>query len=67
LLGKPILESDIFPLNPSKLTQLFAECFQEARYTGSCARIKETHAEDFSCLLRLGNDCNSKQYHYEQD
>ena len=63
LLGKPVLDGDILSLNPSKLAQLLPERVQEDRATGSSAIIQETYAEDFPCLLRLGHDCNSKQYH----
>ena len=54
LLGKPVLDGDIFSLNPSKLAQLLPERVHEDRATGSSACIQETDAEDFSCLLRVG-------------
>ena len=47
LLGKPVLDGDIFSLNPSKLAQLLPERLQEDRATGSSACIQETYAEDF--------------------
>ena len=53
LLGKPVLDGDIFSLNPSKLAQLLPERLHEDRATRSSAWIQETYAEDFPCLLRL--------------
>ena len=53
LLGKPVLDGDIFSLNPSKLAQLLPERLQEDRATRSSTWIQETYAEDFPCLLRL--------------
>ena len=55
LLGKPVLDGDIFSLNPSKLAQLLPERVQEDRATRSSACIQVTYAEDFSCLLRRGH------------
>jgi hypothetical protein len=65
LLGKSVFDSDILSLDPSQLAQLLPERLHEDCATGSSASIQETYAEDFSCLLRLSYDCNSKQYHYE--
>ena len=56
LLGKPVLDGDIFSLNPSKLAQLLPERVHEDRDTGSSAWIQETNAEDFPCLLRSSAD-----------
>jgi hypothetical protein len=53
LLGKSVLDGDIFSFNPSKVEQLPTEHVQEARATGSSVIIQETYAEDFSWLLRL--------------
>ena len=36
-LSKPVLDSDIFSLNPSKLAQLLPERVHENRATGSSA------------------------------
>jgi hypothetical protein len=47
LLGKPVLESDIFFLDPSKLARLLPERLRKDRATGSSALIQETYAEDF--------------------
>ena len=33
ILGKPVLESDIFPLNPAKLTQFLPEYLHADRIT----------------------------------
>jgi hypothetical protein len=54
LLGKSVLDGDIFSLNPSKPAQLLPERLHEHRATRSSAIIQETDAEDFSDLLRLG-------------
>jgi hypothetical protein len=67
LLGKPILDGDVFSFNPSKLAQLLPKRLQADRTTGSSAIIQEPDAEDFPCLLRLGYHSNSKQYHCNQD
>ena len=48
LLGKSVLDGDIFSLNPSKLAQLLPKRLHEDRATGSSAIIQETYAEDFS-------------------
>ena len=53
LLGKPVLDGDIFSLDPAKLSHLLPERVHEDRATGSSAIIQETYAEDFSCLLRV--------------
>jgi hypothetical protein len=37
LLGKSVLEGDIFPLDPAKLAQLLPKRLQEDRVTGSSA------------------------------
>jgi hypothetical protein len=60
LLGKPILDGDILSFNPAKLAQLLPERLQADRDTGSSAIIQVTYAENFPCLLRLGEG-NSKQ------
>ena len=56
LLGKSVLDGDIFSLNPSKLAQLLPERVHEDRATRSSACIQETYAEDFPCLLRVGGN-----------
>jgi hypothetical protein len=53
LLGKPVLDGNVFPVNPSKLAHLLSEYLQEASATGSSACTQETYAEDFPSLLRL--------------
>jgi hypothetical protein len=53
LLGKSVLEGDIFSLDPAKLAQLLPERLHEACATRSSACIEETNAEDFPWLLRL--------------
>ena len=53
LLGKPILDRNIFPLNPAKLAQLLSERIDEDRPSRSSATIQEPDAKDFSCLLRV--------------
>jgi hypothetical protein len=53
LLGKPVLDGDIFSLDPAKLSHLLPERVHEDRATGSSAIIQETYAEDLSCLLRV--------------
>ena len=63
LLGKPILDGDIFSLNPSKLAQLLPERLHEARATRSSACIQETYAEDFPCLLRVERTEQSSEEH----
>ena len=58
---KPVLDGDILSLNPSKLAQLLQERLHEDRATGSSASIQETYAEDFPCLLRLGERSSSQK------
>jgi hypothetical protein len=53
LLGKPVLNGDVFSFNPSKLAQLLPKRLQEDRDTSSSAVIQVTYAEDFARLLRL--------------
>jgi len=53
-LCKPVLDGDILSLDPSKLAHLLPERLQKPCHTRSSAFIQETHAEDFPCLLRLG-------------
>jgi hypothetical protein len=62
MLGKPILDGDVFSFNPSKLAHLLPERVHEDRATRSSAYIQETDAEDFPCLLRVGgrNICQKK-------
>ena len=62
LLGKPVLDGDIFSLNPAKLAQLLPERVHEDRATGSSACIQETYAEDFPCLLRVGGTAKRKEH-----
>ena len=62
LLGKPVLDGDIFSLNPSKLAQLLPERLHEDRATGSSACIQETYAEDFPCLLRVGGSAKRQKH-----
>ena len=54
LLGKPILDSEIFSLPPSKLAHLLPKCIDENCHAGSRARIQVPDAEDFSLLLGFG-------------
>ena len=61
LLCKPVLDGDIFSLNPSKLAQLLPERLHENRATRSSACIQETDAEDFPCLLRLGGTSKAQR------
>ena len=62
LLGKPVLDGDVFSLNPSKLAQLLPERVQEDRATRSSACIQETYAEDFPCLLRVDGTAKHKEH-----
>src|SRR5262249_21745092 len=50
--GKPVFDSDILSVNPTKATQFLPKRIDEYRHTGSSAIIQETYAEHFSCLLR---------------
>jgi hypothetical protein len=52
-LGKPILDADVFPFNPAKLSQLLSEYIHQDRHAGGRAWIKEPYAEDFYRLLRM--------------
>jgi hypothetical protein len=61
LLGKPILDGDILPLDPSKLAHLLAERLQEPCHTRSSAWIQETYAGDFPRLLRVGGPAYNHQ------
>jgi hypothetical protein len=47
LLAKPVLDSDILSLNPTKLAQLLPKRLQEYRATGGSASIQVTYAGDF--------------------
>src|SRR5262249_20379173 len=62
LLGKPILDVDVFSFNPSKLPHLLPERLQADHATGSSAIIQETYAGDFSCLLCLGWKAKSQEH-----
>jgi hypothetical protein len=53
LICKSVLDGDILALNSSKLAQLLPERLHEHRHTRSSARIQETYARNFSCLLRF--------------
>jgi hypothetical protein len=61
LVGKPILDADVFSFNPAKLAQLLPECVHQDRHTGKRAWIQETYAKDFPRLLRLGGKAKSKE------
>jgi hypothetical protein len=58
LLGKPILDGDVFSFDPSKLARLLPKLLQADRVTGSSAIIQETDVEDFPRLLRV--DCRAR-------
>src|SRR4029077_20648721 len=60
-LGKPVLEGDIFSLDPAKLSHLLPERVHEDRATGSSAIIQETHAGDFPWLLRVSGNTKRKE------
>src|SRR5262245_1965695 len=62
MLGKPILDGDVLPLNPAKLGQLLPERLREDPDTGSRAIIQETYAEDFPCLLRVNRTAERKEH-----
>jgi hypothetical protein len=61
LLGKPILDGDILPVDPPELAHLLPERLRKDRATGSSGSIQETYAGNFPCLLRLGEGSNSEQ------
>jgi hypothetical protein len=61
LLTKPVLDGNVFSLNPSKLAQLLPERVGLVRATGSSAWVKVTNAEDFSRLLRVGGRAKRKE------
>src|SRR5262245_39551848 len=58
--GKPVLDGNIFSLNPSKLAQLLPKPVQEVGVARSCARLQVTYSGDFLRLLRLAA-CGSCQ------
>ncbi len=60
-LGESVLDGEILSLDPAKLAQLVQERLHEARHTSSSASIQETDAEDFPCLLRLGERSGSQK------
>jgi hypothetical protein len=62
LLGKPVLNGDVFSFNPSKLAQLLPKRLQEDRDTSSSAVIQKTDAEDFPCLLRVNRTTKRKEH-----
>ena len=61
LIGKSVLNGDILSLDPAKLAQLLPERIHEDRHTRSSAIVQETDAEDFPCLLRLGERSSSQK------
>src|SRR4029453_18963581 len=62
LLGKSILDGDVFSFNQAKLAQFLPERVQEDRNTRSSTLIKETNAKDFPCLLRLGGRAKRREH-----
>jgi hypothetical protein len=62
LLGKSVLDGDVFSLDPSKFAHLLTERLHADRASGSSAGIKETCAEDFSGLLRLHWKAKRKEH-----
>ena len=52
LLCKSVLDGDILSLDPSKLAEFLSQRFPKDGTTRSSARIQDSHAEDFSRLLR---------------
>jgi hypothetical protein len=67
LFCKPVLVADILSLDPSQLSQLFAERIQKYGATGRSTIIQDAYAEDFSCLLRLGGPAKRKEYGAQRD
>jgi hypothetical protein len=68
LLGKSVLDDDIFSLDPAKVAQLLSECINEGCATRSSAVIQEPYAEDFSCLLRVDHSPTEGEYEsYSKD
>jgi hypothetical protein len=65
LLGKPVLDDDIFSLDPSKLAQLLPERLQHPCHTRSITWIQETYAGDFPCLLRVSGGGSYQQDSYQ--
>jgi hypothetical protein len=53
LLGKSVLDGDVFPFDPTKLAEFLPECLQKPCHTRSSAWIQETDTEYFSRLLGL--------------
>jgi hypothetical protein len=62
LLGKSILDGDVFSFNPSKLAQLLPKRLQEDCLTGSSAIIQEPYAGNFPCLLRVNGTAKRKEH-----
>jgi putative heme degradation protein len=62
LLGKPILDGDVLPFNPSEFAQLLAESLHEDRATRSDAWIQVTDAKNFSRLLRRHGRAKRKEH-----
>src|SRR5215813_13443628 len=62
LLGKPVLDGDVFSFNPSKLAQLLLERVHKDPHTSSSAIIQEPDAGKFPYLLHVGkrNICQKK-------
>jgi hypothetical protein len=60
LLGKSVLDGDVFPFDPTKLAEFLPECLQKPCHTRSSAWIQETDAE-YSRLLRLGRHAKRKE------
>ena len=47
-------------------TQTLLERFNKVYRCGRSGSCKKPYPGDFRGLLRLGEDCNSKQHHYKQ-
>jgi hypothetical protein len=62
LLGKPVLDGDVFSFNPSKLAHLLPQRLHEGCATRRVAWIQVTYAEDFARLLRYGGRAKRKEH-----
>jgi hypothetical protein len=69
LVAKPVLDGDIFSVNPAKFVQLLPKRIQESCHTRSSASIQEPYAGDFPCLLRAGdrNSCQKESCQPDYD
>jgi hypothetical protein len=62
-----VINENVLALNVSELAHSLPEGFKKGRASGRGIGSEVAYPRYFLRLLRLGYDCNSKQYQYKQD